>query len=229
MLELQHLSRSFRGIPAIEDVNFRVGPGEIVGFLGPNGAGKTTTVKIITGLLRLIQVACATGLPGFIVAMYLWPVYHDILGRHRPYWASVNDHYLFVVYSLVAMGIIMVFEWDLFFPDLLDIFVLSSLPIKNRKLFLARITTVVVFIVCFLFCSNILATLALPMAMDPPNLGRFLTGHVLAVVSSGIFAAAAVLATQGMLLALFGARFFRRVSNTSAIAAMGMAKPTLFS
>ncbi|HVT99123.1 MAG TPA: ABC transporter ATP-binding protein [Acidobacteriaceae bacterium] len=52
MLELQHLSRSYRGIPAIEDVSFRVLAGEIVGFLGPNGAGKSTTVKIITGLIR---------------------------------------------------------------------------------------------------------------------------------------------------------------------------------
>lgn len=40
------------GIPAIQDVSFKVAPGEIVGFLGPNGAGKSTTVKIITGLLR---------------------------------------------------------------------------------------------------------------------------------------------------------------------------------
>ena len=52
MLELQNLSRSYRGIPAIRDVSFSVAPGEIVGFLGPNGAGKSTTVKIITGLLR---------------------------------------------------------------------------------------------------------------------------------------------------------------------------------
>ncbi|HTU49073.1 MAG TPA: ABC transporter ATP-binding protein [Acidobacteriaceae bacterium] len=52
MLELQNLSRSYRGIPAIRDVSFRVAPGEIIGFLGPNGAGKSTTVKIITGLLR---------------------------------------------------------------------------------------------------------------------------------------------------------------------------------
>ncbi len=52
MLELQHLYRSYRGIPAISDVSFAVKPGEIVGFLGPNGAGKSTTVKIITGLLR---------------------------------------------------------------------------------------------------------------------------------------------------------------------------------
>jgi ABC-2 type transport system ATP-binding protein len=52
MLEVQHLFRSFRGIPAVEDISFRIEPGEIVGFLGPNGAGKSTTVKIITGMLR---------------------------------------------------------------------------------------------------------------------------------------------------------------------------------
>jgi ABC-2 type transport system ATP-binding protein len=52
MLELKNLYRSYRGIPAIEDVSFKVAPGEVVGFLGPNGAGKSTTVKIITGMLR---------------------------------------------------------------------------------------------------------------------------------------------------------------------------------
>ncbi len=52
MLEVQHLFRSFRGIPAVEDVSFTIAPGEIVGFLGPNGAGKSTTVKIITGMMR---------------------------------------------------------------------------------------------------------------------------------------------------------------------------------
>jgi ABC-2 type transport system ATP-binding protein len=52
MLELQGLFRSYRGIPAVQDVSFRVAPGEIVGFLGPNGAGKSTTVKMITGILR---------------------------------------------------------------------------------------------------------------------------------------------------------------------------------
>jgi ABC-2 type transport system ATP-binding protein len=52
MLEVQHLYRSYRSIPAIEDVSFNVAPGEVVGFLGPNGAGKSTTVKIIAGMLR---------------------------------------------------------------------------------------------------------------------------------------------------------------------------------
>jgi ABC-2 type transport system ATP-binding protein len=52
MLEVENLCKSYRGIPAVQDVSFKVAPGEIIGFLGPNGAGKSTTVKIITGMLR---------------------------------------------------------------------------------------------------------------------------------------------------------------------------------
>lgn len=52
MLHAQGLYRSYRSIPAVQDVSFTVGAGEIVGFLGPNGAGKSTTVKMITGMLR---------------------------------------------------------------------------------------------------------------------------------------------------------------------------------
>jgi ABC-2 type transport system ATP-binding protein len=52
MLELHNISRSYRGIPAIANVNFRVCAGEIVGYLGANGSGKSTTVKIITGILQ---------------------------------------------------------------------------------------------------------------------------------------------------------------------------------
>ena len=52
MLELENISKSYRGIPAISDVTFRINAGEVVGYLGANGSGKSTTVKIITGLLQ---------------------------------------------------------------------------------------------------------------------------------------------------------------------------------
>jgi len=52
MIETSQLRKSFGSTVAIEDLSFRVEPGEILGFLGPNGAGKTTTVKILTGMLQ---------------------------------------------------------------------------------------------------------------------------------------------------------------------------------
>jgi ABC-2 type transport system ATP-binding protein len=52
MLEARNLSKRYRGISAIENISFRIGAGEIVGYLGPNGAGKSTTVKILAGLMR---------------------------------------------------------------------------------------------------------------------------------------------------------------------------------
>ena len=43
--------RQYEQVHAVQDINFTVEPGELVGFLGPNGAGKTTTLKMLSGLL----------------------------------------------------------------------------------------------------------------------------------------------------------------------------------
>jgi branched-chain amino acid transport system ATP-binding protein len=49
LLSVEHLSRRFGGLPAVNDVSFHVADGEIVGLIGPNGAGKTTTFNLISG------------------------------------------------------------------------------------------------------------------------------------------------------------------------------------
>ena len=51
MIEIQHLSKHFGPIRAVDDVSFSVERGEVLGFLGPNGAGKSTTMKMLTGFL----------------------------------------------------------------------------------------------------------------------------------------------------------------------------------
>jgi ABC-2 type transport system ATP-binding protein len=43
--------RQYEQTLAVNDVSFKIDPGELVGFLGPNGAGKTTTLKMLAGLL----------------------------------------------------------------------------------------------------------------------------------------------------------------------------------
>ena len=51
MIEVQHLTKRYGRVTAVDDVTFRVERGEILGFLGPNGAGKTTTMRVITGYM----------------------------------------------------------------------------------------------------------------------------------------------------------------------------------
>ena len=51
MIRVQGLCRSFAGVPALRDVTFSVGRGEVAGLLGPNGAGKTTCLRILANLM----------------------------------------------------------------------------------------------------------------------------------------------------------------------------------
>jgi hypothetical protein len=176
----------------------------------PDGDGKT----------RLVQLAFAAGLPGLVVAVYLWPLYHPFPnwppGSTRigppPYWLQVNHHFFFVIYSFVVMGLVTVFEWDLFFPDLLDIQVMGSLPVPQRRVFMGRVAAIGLLIIGFLFDANFLAPLILPMSTDPPSLMRLEMGHVAAVAAAGLFAAFSIVAAQSVLLAVLGERLFRKVS-----------------
>jgi ABC-2 type transport system ATP-binding protein len=55
MLELRGLTKRYNRVPAVENLDLTIRPGEIYGYLGPIGSGKTTTVKMLTGLLEPLQ------------------------------------------------------------------------------------------------------------------------------------------------------------------------------
>lgn len=52
MIKLIHLTKIYKGLRAVDDLNLEVKEGTLFGFLGPNGAGKTTTIKMMAGVLK---------------------------------------------------------------------------------------------------------------------------------------------------------------------------------
>ena len=52
MIRFENLTKIYRGIKAVDDLNLQIPRGTVFGFIGPNGAGKTTTIKMMAGVLR---------------------------------------------------------------------------------------------------------------------------------------------------------------------------------
>jgi ABC-2 type transport system ATP-binding protein len=51
VIQVEHLTKRFGAVTAVDDLSFEVGAGTVTGFLGPNGAGKTTTLRMLLGLV----------------------------------------------------------------------------------------------------------------------------------------------------------------------------------
>ena len=52
LLEVKNISISFENRKILDNISFKISPGEILGLLGPNGAGKSTIFNLITGILK---------------------------------------------------------------------------------------------------------------------------------------------------------------------------------
>ena len=52
VIEINNLSKKYRNILAVKNINFKINKGTIVGLLGPNGSGKSTTIGMILGLIK---------------------------------------------------------------------------------------------------------------------------------------------------------------------------------
>ena len=55
MIAVEHLTKRYGNVTAVDDLSFEIGDGHVYGFLGPNGAGKSTTMNIMTGCLSATE------------------------------------------------------------------------------------------------------------------------------------------------------------------------------
>ena len=51
-IEIKNLYKNYKNFKAVNNLNFKIDTGSIIGLLGPNGCGKTTTIGMILGLIK---------------------------------------------------------------------------------------------------------------------------------------------------------------------------------
>lgn len=92
MVSVSGVTKYINGKKILDDINFSILPGEVVGLLGPNGAGKSTTIKVILGLLSLDKgsVNISTNQIGYLPETP--PLYFDMTAKaYLKYAAELKD------------------------------------------------------------------------------------------------------------------------------------------
>jgi hypothetical protein len=143
-------------------------------------------------------------------------------------WNLVMVRYLFLSFSMIVMGFIVVFEWDALFPDRRDYHILTPQPVRLTTLFLAKTAALALFLGMFLVDVNFFGALFWPGIDARPGVLSVLGSHLLAVLASGLFAALAMAAVQGILVSVLRGNFYRRVSVFLQTLLMGLLVMLLF-
>jgi hypothetical protein len=170
--------------------------------------------------------------PGIFLAFYMLPSGVSFDHPFAGHWLLVIDCYLFVLYSMVVMGLVMVFEWDALFPDRKDYLVLTPLPLKNRSIFAAKAVALVVFLAVFVVGANLFGTVLAPLVgtdgRSAVTVWRVGASHATAVLAAGAFVALCIAALQGILINVLTGRTFRRISPWVQMGVMGFLIVILF-
>jgi len=143
-------------------------------------------------------------------------------------WSLVAVRSMFVSFSMIVLGFIMVFEWDALFPDRRDYQILTPLPVRLVTLFLTKAAALGIFLAIFLVDVNFFSVLMWPGVDGGQNVAGILGAHITAVLASGLFMALGIAALQGVLITLFHGRLYRRVSVTIQTLLMAVLVMLLF-
>ncbi|RPJ56900.1 MAG: hypothetical protein EHM23_22210 [Acidobacteria bacterium] len=179
-------------------------------FLSPGGE----MVLSVTQILALLPV------PGAVLSLYYIFMKYAFLIVKVHSWSAVDswsDRCFFVSLSMIVTGLVTLLYWDNLFPDRKDYLNLVPLPVTLRTLFLAKVTSLVLFMGLFSVTVNAASGILFPLAATMSHAtsadsARFLAAHFVSVVSGSAFVFLLLVAVQGACMTLLSRRLYRRVS-----------------
>jgi hypothetical protein len=181
----------------------------------------TPQTDVIQKNALTIRILACLIFPGVLGCIQLCAKYAWLKGN-RPavelYLAALSDKCFFLSLSMILLGFIAVYEWEMLLPDLKDYLILTPLPIRTRMIFFAKINALSRFLLIFIVAINACPTVLLPNAILVNNAPFFyglgyMACHGLSVLlSSGLIFLSAI-AVQGSLLMLFPANVALSISR----------------
>jgi hypothetical protein len=181
---------------------------------------------------NVVQTLGFVAVPCMFVAFSMLPAAPRF---DRPFdngWNVICSYYFFVLYSMVVMGLVMVFEWDALFPDRRDYIVITPLPLGERSIFFGKLAALIIFLAAFLGAANFLGLLLGPVITAGPGgltmAVKIAAAQAIACFAGGAFVAMSFGAAQGVLIKCLTARAFRRVSPWAQMASMALLITVLF-
>jgi len=182
---------------------------------------------------NVVQAFGLVATPGMFVPFYMIPQRTRFDQPFLHNWILISDYYFFVLYSMVVMGLVMVFEWDAIFPDRKDYLILTPLPLSGRGIFAGKTAALMAFLGLFLLDANFFCTLLGPLVSGGQGTGapvvwKLIAVHAAAVAGGGAFVVLSIAGVQGVLINLLPGRAFRRISPWVQMALMGMLIIVLF-
>ncbi len=181
----------------------------------------------------VVQVIGLFAVPGIFLPFYMLPQQVRFDLPFDKGWLLIGDYYFFVMYSMVIMGLVMVFEWDALFPDRKDYLILTPLPLSQRGIFAGKTAALILFLALFVVDANFFGATLGPVVSAGPGMplvvvARLIAAHATAVAAAALFVALVFAAVQGLLINLLTGRAFRRVSPWVQMAGMGLLVTVLF-
>jgi hypothetical protein len=129
---------------------------------------------------------------------------------------------------MIAMGVVMVFEWDALFPDRRDYLILTPLPLSVFMLFVAKIAALGIFLAIFLAAINFFGVLLWPGVESGDSFLHVMGAHIAVVATAGLFSASAIAALKGVLATVFQGATHRRISVCAQTVVMAVLIMFLF-